>query len=182
MSQGPFRQPSINKLKGGLDKSGSVVAYSHKVSTTDYYVGIPFDNHYIMDGVNPDYQFPNFSHDAVDSQVPIPYLWMRSVRSFMSGFAHESFMDELAHRGGHDPLDFRLAYLSESPRYVAILERLVELTNWRSRTQRTGYGISIMTLRDSFVGQVAEVSRDSQGKIRLDKITAVVGLWSGGQP
>ena len=175
MTQGPFRPPSINLLKGGLNNAGSVVAFSHKVSTTDYYINMGFENKYIMDGIHHAYEFANVSHDAVDSQVPIPYLWMRSVRSCMSGFAQESFIDEMAHAAGKDPMEFRLLYLKKAPRFIDVLNRLYELTNWgTSKGPGRGRGISIMTLRDSIIGQAAELSRNKEGKVRISKITAVV--------
>lgn len=57
-------------------------------------------------------------------------MWWRSVYSSTNAFAHESFIDEVAHEAGKDPLQFRKALLSEEPRYVKVLELLEEKAGW----------------------------------------------------
>ena len=55
-------------------------------------------------------------------ESPIRSSAMRSLGAFMNVFAIESFMDELAALAGADPLEFRLAHLSDA-RARAVLER-----------------------------------------------------------
>lgn len=174
MTQGPFRPGSINVLKCGFDATSHLSAFGHKVVTTDYYA--PKHNKYILDGViTHAYDFPNLSYDAVNSKVPIPYIWMRGVWCSTNGFAQECFIDEVAHELGLDPLDFRLEHLKHASRFTAVLEELSKLTGWRTaKKPNTGKGIAILRLRDSIVGHVAELSHDENNRIVIDKITAVV--------
>jgi isoquinoline 1-oxidoreductase beta subunit len=176
MTQGPFRPGSINVLKAGFDTSSRFSAFYHKVVTTDYYEEIPMDNHYILDGViTHAYDFPNLSYDSVNSKIPIPCIWMRGVWCATNGFAQESFIDEVAHELGLDPLDFRLEHLRHASRFIAVLEKLSKLTGWRTaKKPNTGKGIAILRLRDSIVGHVAELSHDENNRTVIDKITAVV--------
>ncbi len=176
LTQGPFRPGSLNLLKAGFDDKGSLVAFKHKVVTTDYYDLVPFDNPIMMEDLaNHEYQFPNFSYDLVDSQNPVPFIWMRGVWSCTNGYAQECFVDEMADEMSQDPLDFRLKYLRHVPRFTAILEKLSDLTGWKHvKKPNTGKGVAIINMRDTIVGNVAEVSRDERGKIRMDKITSVV--------
>ena len=178
MTQGPFRPGSINVLKAGLDSAGKLSAFSHKVVTTDYYELLGYDADYdppVSGIATHAYEFLNRSYDSVNSSVPIPYIWMRSTWVSANGFAHECFVDEVAHASGVDPLDFRLSYLRNAPRFVAVLEKLADLTDWRqAKKPGTGRGMAILRLRDSIIGHVAEVSRDEQNRIRIDKITAVI--------
>ena len=48
----------------------------------------------------------------------VPVLWWRSVGHTHTAFAVESFVDELAHAAGRDPLEFRRALLAKSPRHL----------------------------------------------------------------
>ncbi|GHH72001.1 hypothetical protein GCM10018793_08320 [Streptomyces sulfonofaciens] len=48
---------------------------------------------------------------------------LRSLGGFSNGFANESFFDEPAHAGGHDPLELRISSLTD-PRAVAVCEAL----------------------------------------------------------
>jgi isoquinoline 1-oxidoreductase beta subunit len=176
MTQGPFRPGSLNLLKAGFDDKGSLVAFNHKVVTTDYYDLIGGDNPLNMEDLaNHEYQFPNHSYDLVASQIPVPFIWMRAVWSCTNGYAQECFVDEMADEMGQDPLDFRLKYLGHLPRFAALLEKLSDLTAWKEVIKpNTGQGIAITKMRGTIVGNVAQVSRDKNGKIRIDKITSVV--------
>ena len=54
--------------------------------------------------------------------VGVPVLWWRSVGSTHTAYAGETFIDELAHAAGQDPIAFRLAMLQDKPRHVGVLE------------------------------------------------------------
>ena len=152
------------------------MAISHKVITTDFYEDLGYPKSLLLDGIlSHGYEFPTLSYDAVDSKVPLPFIWMRSVGSSANGFAFECFMDEIAYEIKSDPLDLRLSYLKNEPRFVRLLEKLAELTSWRINLRPNhGKGISVLRLRNSVVGHVAAVSKSEDGGIKLDKITVVI--------
>jgi isoquinoline 1-oxidoreductase beta subunit len=84
-------------------------------------------------------------------------------------------MDELAHEVETDPLDFRLKYLHNSPRFLGVLEELAKQSSWRDPTDSNeAKGMAILRLRDSIVGHVAVLSRKESGSINLDRIIVVV--------
>jgi isoquinoline 1-oxidoreductase beta subunit len=84
-------------------------------------------------------------------------------------------MDELAHELEIDPLDFRLQYLHNTPRFIGVLEELAKQSSWRNpNDSNRAKGMAILKLRDSIVGHVAEISRNEDSKITIDKITAVI--------
>ena len=92
----------------------------------------------------PGYSFEN-AH-AVNHRLtvmPIRTSAMRALGAFANVFAIESFMDELAHASGQDPLQFRLRHLDE-PRSLAVLHAVVERSSWwhLPREEGIGHGVA----------------------------------------
>ncbi len=83
----------------------------------------------------PGYDFP--SYEVVNHLIPAMPLRtsaLRSLGAHLNVFAAESFMDELAADAGLDPVEFRLAHLSD-PRGRAVLEPVVRRSNWAQWTR-----------------------------------------------
>src|SRR6202022_35014 len=81
-------------------------------------------------GAVPLYTFPRRrirGHRAL--RAPLRSSSLRALGSFMNVFAIESFMDELALSAGCDPLDYRLAQLTD-PRARDVLRAAAELGGW----------------------------------------------------
>ena len=101
----------------------------------------------------------------------LPIMWWRAVYASTNGFAYESFIDELAHAVGADPLAFRRAHLP-TPRLQALIDTLERVSGWQGRQR--GYGVAITECFKTTVGQVVKVSRGADGRIRVDQVWAVV--------
>ncbi|MGO9568015.1 MAG: xanthine dehydrogenase family protein molybdopterin-binding subunit, partial [Desulfomonilaceae bacterium] len=70
------------------------------------------------------------SVDFLISPLPMPVAPWRSVQNGPNAFVIESFMDELAHAAGKDPLEFRLASLKNNMRASRVLETVAEKAGW----------------------------------------------------
>jgi isoquinoline 1-oxidoreductase beta subunit len=90
-----------------------------------------------------------------------------------NGFAYESFMDELAIEAGKDPLEFRRQHLQEE-RCQQLIDKLEEVSGWKSRKKNEGFGVAITECFNSTVGEVVKVSKNAEGKIKIDKVWAVM--------
>ncbi|KAI2693501.1 molybdopterin cofactor-binding domain-containing protein [Pseudomonas sp. TNT3] len=110
----------------------------------------------------------------VKHESQVPSGWYRSVSFIPNVFAVESFMDELAHGAGQDPLNFRLAHMQERPRHVAVLKSAAERAGWgQSLPEGTALGIATNQGYTSFIAVVAQVSK-KDAVARVEKLTCVV--------
>jgi isoquinoline 1-oxidoreductase subunit beta len=184
MTQGPFRPGAVYECKGGLNKDGRIQSFQAKMAgqnmdhqwspnpdKTDFNGSTTegFAEHYFQ-------TLRHYSFEDVPTEAPIPVMWWRSVYSSTNGFAYESFMDELAHEAGKDPLEFRKNHLGGEggERYQAVLTKLEELTNWKSKEKNSGWGIALTECFKSIVGEAVKVSKNAEGKVKIDKVIAVM--------
>jgi isoquinoline 1-oxidoreductase beta subunit len=72
-----------------------------------------------VEGVaNQPYAIPNVRIDLTTTGVKVPVLWWRSVGSTHTAYALETFIDEVTHGLGKDPVEFRLAMSKDKPRHA----------------------------------------------------------------
>ena len=119
------------------------------------------------------YAIPNRRLTQTTFNPGVPITIWRSVGNSYNGFVIESFMDELAHLAGADPLSFRRGYLHEQPECLAVLERLKKLSNWGELTPGRFKGLAIYKSFGAIVGQVAEVTI-TNNFIRVPHVYCVV--------
>jgi nicotinate dehydrogenase subunit B len=127
---------------------------------------------------DPLYAFPRrriVKHFLADS--PLRTSTLRGLGSYANVFAIESFMDELAHAAGSDPVEFRLRHL-EDERARAVIEGAVEKAGAKPEGRGRGIAFARYKNRQSYVAIVVDLSvnRDS-GHIRLERavVAADVG-------
>ena len=97
------------------------------------------------------------AHLATQHGVPVGY-W-RSVGHSHNAFFTESFIDELAHAAGRDPLAYRQSLLGGMPRHAAVLRLAAEKAGWGTRLESGhAHGLALHESFGSIVAQVAEVS------------------------
>jgi isoquinoline 1-oxidoreductase beta subunit len=105
------------------------------------------------------YTLPSLRVDYHEVDLGVPVGFWRSVGHSHTGFTLESFIDEMAHAAGRDPLAFRLSLLGNEPRMRGVLERAARRAAWgRALPPGTGLGIACMESYGSYVAEVAEVS------------------------
>jgi isoquinoline 1-oxidoreductase beta subunit len=178
-TQGPFRPGAVYECKGSLG-GGRITSFAAKMAAQNMnhqWAPVPDKtsfNDSTVEGFPESYfeTIPNYSFGDIPTESPIPVMWWRSVYSSTNGFAYESFIDELAHKAEKDPLEFRKQHLGE--RYRAVLEKLEELTNWKTKKKNDGWGVAITFCFSSIVGEAVKVSKKPDGKLKLDKVFAVM--------
>jgi isoquinoline 1-oxidoreductase beta subunit len=100
--------------------------------------------------------------------MKLPIGFWRAVGASFNGFFHDSFIDELAHAAGADPLEFRLAHMREVHAPSAgVLEAVREMSGWTGETpEGTGRGVAFTYSFGTPTAQVVEVV-DEDGAIRV---------------
>ena len=89
----------------------------------------------MVDGIyNQSYRLPHFLVETVDTPLPVPVYFMRSVGSTAAVFFWESFITELAHRAGKDQYVYRRNLLADDPLALRVLDAVAA----RPRLGRAG--------------------------------------------
>src|SRR5215204_269538 len=179
-TQGPFRPGAVYECKGSIGGGGRITSFAAKMAAQNMnhqWAPAPDKtafNDSTVEGFAESYfeTIPHYSFGDIPTESPIPVMWWRSVYSSTNGFAYESFIDELAHKAEKDPLEFRKQHLGE--RYRAVLEKLEELTNWKTKKKNDGWGVAITFCFNSVVGEAVKVSKNAAGKLKIDKVFAVM--------
>lgn len=122
IQHGYYHPPSAQRLEGGLDAHGRVVAWLHRTAFPS--IGSTFAPNVTHAGASElgmgvtdlPYDIPNIrcENGAADPHVRIG--WYRSVMNIQHAFAVGSFVDELAHAAGRDPKDFLLDLIGPARR------------------------------------------------------------------
>ena len=82
----------------------------------------------------PPYDFADLRVTVNDMPPILRASWLRGVSALPNAFAHESFIDELASAAGQDPLQYRLAHLSDQ-RAREVLQATADKAGWQPHTR-----------------------------------------------
>ena len=181
---GWYRPAFHNELAAGLDAAGMPVAWKHRIVCQSIAVGTPFESMMVKNGVDDTsvegaadspYEVPNVLCDYHMAPAGVPVLWWRSVGHSATAFVKESFVDELAHAAGKDPYRYRRQLLSKHPRLLGTLDLAAEKAGWgKPLPAGRARGIAIHESFGSIIAQVAEVSVNGKGEIRVHRVVCAV--------
>jgi isoquinoline 1-oxidoreductase beta subunit len=133
----------------------------------------------VIEGAMPPYAIAHLAIDHVPVRVPLPTGRMRGNAHGYTAFFTESFIDELAHRAGREPLAYRMAMLGNDPRLAACLQQVASLSGWGGGGDNSGQGIACHVIDDPVrPGRIAVVAsaRREAGGVRVDRLAAVVDI------
>jgi isoquinoline 1-oxidoreductase subunit beta len=181
MAHDYYRPGGFHFLKGGVDASGKLVAWNdHFVTYGDGEKYSPSAN--LSPTEFPSGFVPNFAMHSSVMPLELRTGALRAPGANALCFVMQSFIDELAHAAGKDPLQFRLDVLAsaspknyDSARMRAVVAMVADKSGWGKRTLPTGTGMGI-AFQYSFQGyfaHVAEVSVTADNKIKVNKFWCV---------
>jgi isoquinoline 1-oxidoreductase beta subunit len=133
-----FRPSYYDRIAAGLGSEGLPVAWAHRVTsgTVRQYFdegGWPqgrLDKDAVDGAWDTPYDLPAIRVDWVRHDPPVKLNWWRGVGPTHNTFVVESFMDELAHEAGRDPVAYRQALLGKEPRSLAVLDLAAMKAGW----------------------------------------------------
>jgi len=178
-----FRPYHYNRISAALDRDGRPVAWQHRVTASSVlarWLPARFTNNVdgdaIRDAAGP-YDFPNILVQYVrrEPAAGITTGFWRGVGHTQNAFVVESFLDELAHTAGQDPVAYRLALLDKHPRARHVLRMAAEKAGWgRRMPARSGLGVAVTFCFGSYAAQVTEVAVDASGQVQVKRIVTVM--------
>lgn len=182
-----YRPMTLARVRAGTDAAGNVNAFwvrtvSPSISAQRYpLVGV--DESAVEGSIVLPYGFGARQTEWVQHPAAVPLGYWRSVGNSINCFVVESAIDELALARGVDPYQFRRALLANAPRELAVLDAAATLAGW-STTPPAGRarGIAFTSSFGSLCAQVAEVSKDSLGRIVVNKVAVAIDCGKAVNP
>jgi isoquinoline 1-oxidoreductase subunit beta len=196
MAHDYYRPGGFQFLKAGLDANGKIVAWhNHFISYGD---GDRFVSAGAMGPTEfPQRFIPNYHLQASVQPLGIRTGSLRAPSSNAFGFVIQSFIDELAHAAGKDPVEFRLALLDSATsaeqglddrgrpglnagRMKGVVQLVAEKSGWgkRSLPKGTAMGVAFHYSHLGYFAEVAEVAVDSANKVKINKIWVAADVGS----
>ncbi len=179
-----YRPANLHQLQAVLDAQGRVQAWKHKIigpsifsRVFPQYIKDGIDETSVQGAVDLPYALPNAQTRYVLCNTPVPVGFWRSVGHSITAFTVESFVDELAHAAGADPYAFRRGMLLQGgdPRALKVLDVAAREAGWgRALPHGHFHGIAVHHSFGSYVTQVAEVSVQAKGQVRVHRVTCAV--------
>jgi len=182
MAAGWYRPMNIHKMRVALDGLGNISAWENRVVGQSLIAKTPLAfmmqegvDHLSIEGAGMlPYHIPNINVDTHHSESGVPVTFWRSVGHTHTQFSKETMMDEALIAAGKDPIQGRLE-LMDDERSMSVIRQVAEISNWNATApDGVGRGFSFTEAFGGRVAQVAEVTRDSNGRIRVNKVYCVV--------
>jgi isoquinoline 1-oxidoreductase subunit beta len=186
-----YRPAGWHFLKGGLDANGRLIAWQQ------HFVSFARNGKFARSAnleadTYPAGRVPNLSYgySLIPSGVPTGPL--RAPGDNGLAFVFQSFIDEMAHAAGKDPLQFQIDLLGKDEllpgrgdgfntgRSRAVLEKVREVSGWgkRSLPARTGLGVAFYYSHLGYFAEVVEAAVAASGAVKINKVWAVGDIGS----
>lgn len=183
-----YRPYYFDRMAAALDDKGMPVAWSHRITASS--IMARFAPAAVKDGIDSDAveaaqdhpyvpAIPNVRVEYVRHEPPFPTAFWRGVGPTHNVWVVESFIDELAKQAGQDPVAYRKALLTESPRVRNVLELAASKAGWdtplaQQEGRRVGRGVSAQFAFGSYMAMVAEVSVGDDGQVAVHRVVCAV--------
>jgi isoquinoline 1-oxidoreductase beta subunit len=186
MTHGAYHPVTQCKMVGGFDEKGNLTALHMRISGQSIQAAVRPEgmqngrDPLVFQGLAPPgpemsfgYGVPNLLIDHAMRNPAVPPGFWRGVNLNQNALYLESFMDELAHAAGQDPLEFRRKLMANQPKHLAVLNAAAEGIGWGKPAPAGVYrGIAQTMGFGSYVAGAAEVSVDDKGKLKIHRIVA----------
>jgi isoquinoline 1-oxidoreductase beta subunit len=179
-----YRPAGYHYFKGGVDAAGNVVAWQDhfvtfgdgaKVASSAGMAGTEFPSRFV----------PNLKIDQSIIPISVPTGPLRAPGSNAIAFVNQSFIDELAHAAGADPLAFRKKLLGDKPmvgeapsgynagRMQGVLAAVEKMSGWANRgklPKGSGMGVAFHYSHAGYFAEVVQASVAATGKVKVEKV------------
>ena len=180
--QDKFRPHAVVAFKAATGPDGLPTAWSMRVVTSSIFdsVGIPHsaneaEQPAVAGLVDNGYNVPNMRVESLVKNTHLPVWFWRAPGANQHVFAVESFLDEMAAAGGLDPYQMRRKLLESKSDWLKVLDTAAEKGDWgKPLPQGSGRGIAICNFTNSLCAQVAEVTVNPNGYVKVNRVTVAL--------
>jgi isoquinoline 1-oxidoreductase subunit beta len=177
-----YRPLALAHLEAGLDRAGMPIAWHVRVAGLSLLASVVpemaavIDRNFLWNFVEEmPYAVPNYLVEYAVRRTHVPVGIWRSIYYSQNAFFRESFIDEMAQAGGHDPYAFRRALLRERPKQLAVLDAVAARASWGSPCPPgVARGIALNEACGSICGQVVEASVSPAGAVRVHRVVSAI--------
>jgi isoquinoline 1-oxidoreductase beta subunit len=172
-----FRPAAMARARGwvangraeGFDMQTSAPNVSGQAMRRMVGIGGGGPDHAVVEGAGDQpYGFTNTRVRGYSADLSVPVGFWRAVGNSQNAFFHESFVDELAHAAGTDPVAFRLQHMIHDGS-ASVLRKVADMAGWDApKRPGTGRGVAFCHSFGTAVAQVIEVE-DRGGRIALSR-------------
>ncbi|MCA9001465.1 MAG: xanthine dehydrogenase family protein molybdopterin-binding subunit, partial [Planctomycetes bacterium] len=177
-----FHSVAAMHLEAGLDEGGRPQAWLARTAFPP--IGSTFNASADRGGAgeagmgftNLPFQVPNRRIEAGQAQAHVRIGWLRSVAHVYHIFAVSSFLNELAHFTGRDPVEYFQGLIDDpKDRLSRTLAHCVQRSNWGEKLPKgRGRGFAANESFGSAVAVVAEVSVSEAGDLSIDRVDIAI--------
>ena len=177
-----YRPMTVHNLAAAIGPDGKPTALTFRMtsqSITGRVFGLPAEvqDPLMTEAALAPYAIPAQRHDVVKHDSGLRVGYWRSVSHILNAFANESFIDELAKEAGQDPYAYRMSLLAGQPRFANVLKIAADQAGW-GKPLPAGHarGIALMEGYDTYMAQVAEISLNPDGSVKVHRVTVAADL------
>ncbi|MEL6476889.1 MAG: xanthine dehydrogenase family protein molybdopterin-binding subunit [Pseudomonadota bacterium] len=181
---GYYRPMAAHRAKIGI-KDGKISGWDHRIAVKSILKGTPFESVLVHGGVDEvsvegikdtHYAIPALAVGLTDAETEVTALWWRAVGHTHTAYAFETLMDMAAEAAGADPVAFRRALLAggsaDQQRLLGVLDLAAKKAGWGGSDK--SMGVALHKSFNSYVAQIAEVSVQEGGAIKIERVTCAV--------
>ena len=174
---GGYYRPAVRyRFEAALDEKGNMIGY--KLRGAGINAGNPTRENNFPSGAVENLLIDSVEHNSPVTTAP----WRAPITNFLA-FAEQTFLDEVAHAAGKDPVQFRLELLEKAKRapvgaikydvarMEGVIRQVAEKAAWGAK-KGVSQGFSVYFSHASYVAQVCEVTM-KENKPQIKKIYAV---------
>lgn len=187
-----YRCGGFHYFTAGLDASGNLVAFR------DHQVTFGQEGKFADSSTLAGTEFPaqcveNLEYGLSAIPLGLPTGPMRAPGSNAFAFVLQSFLDEVAHAAGKDPLQFQIDLLGvprvirpkgrgrpgrmpapgfDTGRMIGVLQKVRDVSGWGQRKlpQGTGMGVAAYYSHLGYFAEVVKATVDPTGNVHVDKV------------
>lgn len=167
-----MRPPLLARMAAMPDSAGGVKAWSARFATAPGLAAGRAGQG--LAGAVPPYAIETLRIDSTEAGLPPLFGYMRGGAEALTGFATESFIDELARALGREPSAFRIGMLGPQPRLAQAIAGVTALAGWDGGGPGSRMGLAAASAFGSHIALIAEANIGEGQKVAVERLTAVV--------